>query len=212
MPDPTLALRRQPRDSLATKIIFFVFFSTFVTALVVSWISVHSTYAFLRSHLDRSYPQILERGGERIASWVADGANRLEALARDPAVARTSGGARDAREAAEQALAAALEQSASFDGLVATDARGVPVASAGRSGLSSHFSKQLDPATDAGVRDVAGHLVAATPIRDADGRPIGTLHAVFAVEVFADQLHAARLPEDPQLYLVDAAGRVVASS
>ncbi len=90
MPDPSLALRRQPRDSLATKIIFFVFFSTFVTALVVSWISVHSTYAFLRTHLDASYPLLLDRGSQRLGAWVGDGQERLERLALDPELFRAS--------------------------------------------------------------------------------------------------------------------------
>ena len=212
MPDPTLALRRQPRDSLATKIIFFVFFSTFVTALVVSWISVHSTYAFLRSHLDMSYPELLDRGLQRIDAWVADGRGRLDRLARDPDVLRTSSGARESREAAELALGEALEGTTPFAGLVVTDTHGIAVASASRSGLSSHLSRQLEHAAEPALREMAGQLVASTPIHDASGTPLGTLHAVFAMEAFDAQLVAARLPEDPQLYLVDGVGHVLASS
>src|SRR5262245_40112619 len=96
MSEPTLALRRQPRDSLATKIIFFVFFSTFVTALVVSWISVQSSYAFLRSHLDAAYPLLLDRAAARIQSGLGTATQELEAIARDAAVLRLAGGDRDA--------------------------------------------------------------------------------------------------------------------
>ena len=138
MSDSTLALRRQPRDSLATKIIFFVFFSTFVTALVVSWISVHSTYEFLRTHLDASYPMLLERGTQRLGAWVDDGQGRLTGLARDPDLLRTSAGARDTREAAEMVLAGALEGQNPFAGLIVTDARGAAVASRRRLG-TKHF-------------------------------------------------------------------------
>lgn len=212
MSDSTLALRRQPRDSLATKIIFFVFFSTFVTALVVSWISVHSTYQFLRTHLDASYPMLLERGTQRLGAWVDDGQGRLTGLARDPDLLRTSAGARDTREAAETVLAGALEGRSPFAGLIVTDARGAAVASASTAGLPAHLMRELQVALEPTLRGVDGRLVASTPLRDAVGAQRGTLHGVFAADAFAAHLDAARGPEDAQLYLVDTAGHVLAAS
>jgi diguanylate cyclase len=50
------------------------------------------------------------------------------------------------------------------------------------------------------------------PIRDAGGAQVGTLHGIFAAETLAARLVEARVPEDPQLYLVDAEGRVLATS
>jgi diguanylate cyclase (GGDEF)-like protein len=212
MPESSLALHLQRRDSLATKIIFFVFFSTFITALVVSWVSVHSTYAFLRTHLDASYPLLLERGTERLGAWVEDGQDRLTRLASDPDLLRTSAGARDFREAAETTLGAALEASKLFSGLVVSDPRGAAVAAASRAGLSSQLARELQGAAEPTLRSLAGRLVASMPIRDAAGAQLGTLHGVFATEAFAAHLDAARMPEDAQLYLVDGTGHVLATS
>ncbi len=213
MPDSSsLALRRQPRDSLATKIIFFVFFSTFVTALVVSWISVHSTYAFLRTHLDASYPLVVERGSQRLDSWVSEGRERLARLAQDPDLVRIGAGARDAREAAEAALDAALTSGSAFAGFVVTDSHGSAVAGASAAGLPPHVARDLRGSPVDGVATVAKQLVASVPIRDASGAPVGALHGIFAIEPFAAQLVAARVPDDAQLYLVDDTGHVIATS
>ncbi len=212
MSDSTLALRRQPRDSLATKIIFFVFFSTFVTALVVSWISVHSTYAFLRSHLDASYPMLAERGTQRLSAWVDDGQGQLAHLARNPDLLRTSAGARDTRDATEAVLAGALEGTSPFAGLILSDARGAAVASATTAGLPTRLMRDLRSSSAPLLLGVDGRLVASTPIRDATGNQLGTLHGIFAAEPFTAHLDAARGPEDAQLYLVDTAGHVLAVS
>ena len=53
MPKSQLPQPRPPLNSLATKIILFVFLSTFATALVVSSISIRSTYTHLRNGLDQ---------------------------------------------------------------------------------------------------------------------------------------------------------------
>jgi diguanylate cyclase (GGDEF)-like protein len=212
MSDSTLALRRQPRDSLATKIIFFVFFSTFVTALIVSWISVHATYTFLRTHLDTSYPMLAERSSQRLGAWVEDGRGSLLHLAQSSYLIRTSASARDTREAAETVLAGALEGSNPFAGLVVTDVHDTVVASASTAGLPAHLIRDLRGAREPTLRDVDGRLVASTPLRDETGAQLGTLHGVFATEPFAAHLDAARGPEDAQLYLVDTTGHVIAAS
>ena len=100
MADPLLAQHRQPRDSLATKIIFFVFVSTFVTALVVSWISVQSTYSFLRAHLDRSYPTILARSAAELGNWLSDGQTLVGRLAAREELRRLAAGADGDRDRA----------------------------------------------------------------------------------------------------------------
>ncbi len=53
MPNQSIQPRNHPFTGLATKIILFVFLSTFATALVVSWISIQSTHASLRRVIDR---------------------------------------------------------------------------------------------------------------------------------------------------------------
>jgi hypothetical protein len=53
MSDPRPAPTRQPLNSLATRLILFVFVSTFATALVVSWISIQSTHTYLSQQIGR---------------------------------------------------------------------------------------------------------------------------------------------------------------
>ena len=70
--------RSHPLTSLATKIIIFVFLSTFATALVVSWISIQSTHASLRGVIDRLYPQSLEHAERRAGPWLESARAELD--------------------------------------------------------------------------------------------------------------------------------------
>ena len=70
MPEPQLPSSRPPLNSLATKIILFVFLSTFGTALVVSWISIRSSHAHLRNTLDRRYPAAVARAAGHLDHWL----------------------------------------------------------------------------------------------------------------------------------------------
>jgi len=66
MSDSHLQSARPPLHSLATKIIIYVFLSTLITALVVSWISIQATSAYLGEAIERRYPLALERVAERL--------------------------------------------------------------------------------------------------------------------------------------------------
>jgi diguanylate cyclase (GGDEF)-like protein len=56
-----LTENHQPLNSVSTRIIFFVFLSTFLTALVVSWISIDTIHRNLRSQVESVFPAALER-------------------------------------------------------------------------------------------------------------------------------------------------------
>jgi diguanylate cyclase (GGDEF)-like protein len=78
---PAPGRRRQPLDSLATKIILFVFVSTFATALVVSWVSIKSTHGYLSSRLDRQFPASLARSRDALSARLERGLAGLGELA-----------------------------------------------------------------------------------------------------------------------------------
>jgi diguanylate cyclase (GGDEF)-like protein len=61
-------LRRHPLNSLATKLILFVFATTFVTAGVVSWNAIASIRDHQEELLERRFSRVLGAAGERIAS------------------------------------------------------------------------------------------------------------------------------------------------
>jgi diguanylate cyclase (GGDEF)-like protein len=60
---------RPPLNSLATKIILFVFLSTFATALAVSALSIQSTHTHLRDLIERMYPAAVARTAARVEDW-----------------------------------------------------------------------------------------------------------------------------------------------
>ena len=92
MPNQSIQPRSHSLTSLATKIILFVFLSTFATALVVSWISIQSTHASLRRVIDRLYPRSLEHAERVVGPWLSTARAELETLAADPDL-RTKAGA-----------------------------------------------------------------------------------------------------------------------
>jgi hypothetical protein len=133
---------QQPLNSLATKLILFVFVSTFATALVVSGISIQSTHTYLSQQIGQQYPAAVEKAGEGLLEWLVGGQEELGGLARDGDLQRVP--SRDT--AGGSPLAAAL-------------------ASAQR--RSKHFDAFVLIAGDSHVRDVVGENARFTP-----GRPL----------------------------------------
>jgi diguanylate cyclase (GGDEF)-like protein len=203
MPDSWLAERRQPRDSLATKIIFFVFLSTFVTSLVVSWVAVHSTYSFLRTHLERLYPTTLDGAGEALDHARDELSARLSRIAREDVVRRATAGDAGARAAAERLLGERLHPASLMASLVLRDRAGAPRAAAGgEPGMAAAH------APDGALHLVDGRLTLGVAVHDEAGRPIGRLDARLAP---TERVLGVRDPAvAPWVHLVAADGRVLA--
>ena len=70
--------RPAPWSGLASKLILFVFASTFITATIVSWISIQSTSGSLREMIERLYPRSLFHAAERLDPWVCEVRLQLE--------------------------------------------------------------------------------------------------------------------------------------
>jgi len=202
--------RREPRDSLATKIIFFVFFSTFVTALVVSWISVQSTYSFLRTHLDAAYPVLLDRGAARVEAALAEAERALDRFALEP-VLRHPDGTLSSSAAAREALESFIEGQPHFDGVVLQPA-GAAIAAASGGTVPSRLARGLAPQDGPQVAAETGRIVISTSLHGEDGAVIGHLHAVLDPSSLHGLLAASRTPDEGHVHLVDRTGRVLASS
>jgi len=203
MPDSWLAERRQPRDSLATKIIFFVFLSTFVTSLVVSWVAVHSTYSFLRAHLERLYPATLQGADEALDHAQQEVATRLTRLAREPALHQAIAGDAAARAQSERLLAERIDPSSRLAALTLRDASGVP-----RAATRGDSPPAAALPADGALHVSDGRLVIGVPVQDERGRTIGRIDGVL---VPAERLLGV---DDPAVaswvHVVDADGRIVA--
>jgi len=85
-------LRRHPLNSLATKLILFVFATTFATAIVVSWNAITSIRNHQEGLLERRFSRVLGAGAEalgaRLGACRADLANLADKDADPDVVAR----------------------------------------------------------------------------------------------------------------------------
>ena len=204
MPDSLLADRGQPRDSLATKIIFFVFLSTFVTSLVVSWTAVYSSYDFLRTHLEDSYPAMLARSDESVAAWMREGKAALAELAGGEAL-------RAAADGAERgALVRELSRRGSpWCGLVLRNPSGSVRTRVGPCAERDDATPD-DPPRRVALRARAGALLAVAPVPGRDGR-VASLEGIFAPERLAAQLSRHAVHGSGSVYLVAGDGTVLAA-
>ena len=200
MVDPKPPLR-QPLNSLATKIIFVVFLSTSLTAVVVSWISVHSTYTFLERRIQESYPAILERTGDRLGGWLGEANAEMRDLAQD--------GPLDAA-----LLSAWLQRSGHFDAAVVADRAGHLRARAG----DAHWPEPLPKeALDASTGPWAVHTdPPRLVLRIAfGGGPDGgalVLHGALRRETLTALLASDGLGASGRIALIGPDDRVVVSS
>jgi diguanylate cyclase (GGDEF)-like protein len=209
MPEPSARPLQQPLNSLATRIIAVVFLATFLTALVVSWISVHSTYAFLRRQVDRSYPALLGAAAQRTMVWLAEGHAALETLAREDGLRAALSSLSDPRAAAER-LEATLGADSFFETLILADAFGTVRVAPGAD--LERWSRGLVPPEAEGIFPLAldeGHIVPAVSVRvlDSSGAISGHLHGIFRGDVLRRKLLDLGLGSNVQIYALDEHGR-----
>jgi diguanylate cyclase (GGDEF)-like protein len=207
--------RKEPLSSLATKIVFLVFLPTFLTALVVSWISVHSTYGFLRGEIDRSFAFFLTRTSHEILGWLGEGRSELERLASDPALLRALSGSGPAG-GGEELLSKALYRSASFETLLLVDSSGETVAMATTSdsppppALLSGLAAQDGGVAMRAIPDAAGTTtpVGTIPVASGPGQILGTLCGVFHRAGLPGILTRNGIGASAEIYLVDGSGQI----
>ena len=106
---------QQPLNSLATKLILFVFISTFVTALVVSGISIQSTHSYLSEQIGQQYPAALGQAGEALLEWFVAGQEEITNLASDDALRRGAPRESAGNSSSSAQLASAQRRSRYFD-------------------------------------------------------------------------------------------------
>jgi diguanylate cyclase (GGDEF)-like protein len=214
----------QPLTSLSTKIIFFVFLSTFLTALVISWVSIQSTHAYLRQQINQAFPSLAERSAEQILRWSGQAAEPLEALAMDPGLARALAGIGEHQGgAAPEALRALLESrlatAPSLDALVASGPDGAWRVEAGPGpqldrelDLAAALGAEQPFAVTAGRRDGPAALVAVRRVVDARGRTVGFLAGRLRRPALDALLRSVRDERGAQVYLLRPDGAILAGA
>jgi len=181
---------------LATKFIFVVFLSTFLTAVLVSWISVYSTHTFLRDKLSRTFPAAVAGAADRTANWLDDAGVELAQLA--------SAGSRLDDTAA---LSPLLRDSQHFEALIVTAVDGRVISMAGSAaGLVPTASTGLWLGEDAEGVPRVGMGLALGPSPDGS-----SLHGVYSRSRMRPLLGVAGLSRHGTIHLVAEGGQVLVS-
>ncbi len=215
MPKPDPRPRGRPQQRLATRIAFLVLGSCFTTGLVVSWVSIHSTYGALRRAIDREYPAALRRVTERQAELFARGTALLDLLASAEELgelARRGRGAGAAERArAEGRLATALAESDVFEGLALLSAEGGVLVRVGGVTLSASLPGPAAPGLAAlGGGDAAPPVARISALAEPHAGT-GFLLGAFSQARIEALLASEAPPEGARLLLVDGDGHPVST-
>jgi len=157
MPDPCPP-RSLPLNSISTKIIFFVFLSTFLTALVVSWVSIQSTFGHLRRQIDHDLPAQIERAAERWGNWTQAGVGELGELG--------------ALSLSSELLESRSEKSPHFDGFAIVDDRGELLAAGGRGRQLRPLARDLPGPPGAFAQKTSGGTIPMARVRLESAEPM----------------------------------------
>ncbi len=216
MPEPFAAARRQSLNSLATKIIFFVFLSTFLTALAVSWISIESTHRFLREAIDQRFSALLQSSASRVEAWLSAAQSDVGARAGAPALRAIAGSLRSGTDGGETRkaldLAASGPKLSALRGLVLLHPSGAVAATWGDPGtlppeLAHNSGALVEPDLQSARTSSGAPLVlASAPVRGADGGVVGVLVAVLGTDELGRVLSGGGEEAQTRISLVGADG------
>jgi HAMP domain-containing protein len=176
---------------VASKIVLLVFAATFLTATVVSWVSIESSGVSLRGMIDRLYPLAVDHAASRIDPWIRAAQLHLE---------------RAAHHSNGDLAGAAHGQ---VDGLAIFDIEGGKVQSWGV--VPDAAAEALDAPDGVAVvaLDAGGFGLAIAPHREAGQRRIV---GVMSLDRIASMLELELPSERAMLALVDGGGRVLAKA
>ena len=207
--------------SLASRIIFFVFASTLLTSLVVTWVSTQSIENFLRDKIDQKFPAILDGASERLDIWYSQRTLDIQTFARSATIGANFPHIKRAHEKqeddprckqVEDYLSYVLERFPQYEALFLLDADGTELLWVGdRIELAPQLRNELSQVVLTGVSDIfRAHgrrvQIASAVVKDASLDRIGTLHAVLPIQVVDKLLRSERLGPSGAVFLVGRDG------
>jgi len=189
--DPTVVSPSRPHHSISMRIIFFVFLSTFLTAVVVSWISIDAIHRHLGGQVELRFPALLERRVAWLDRYLTTARAELAAdLARqtpvswrtdDDASASRDWNARLSAHPAFSGFAVVGSDGSALgwtDGLTREQATSLAVAVAGRGDASDHVAFSIDGPSPGLVTEIGPISGADRVVALYDPRPIQKLLAL----------------------------------
>jgi len=212
---PLERTRPLPESSLATKIILLVFLSTFVSAAVVSWISIETARRQLWAQIHQDYPTVLERSGQHLLRWLSEGRE----LTADLATRRTSRETlltliREARLPGRQGAAASLfrslaaplaERSRQIEGFALLDLDGTPIfgneaTDALPAAQRARLAQPDTPPVQAfALPDRPALLATAVPVQTPDGIALAQLVGFFRTDTLREVVASERIDANTRI-------------
>ncbi|MBY0401196.1 HAMP domain-containing protein, partial [Myxococcota bacterium] len=239
MPSSAPGLRRRMFTSLASRIGFFVFAATLVSALAVAGTSALAVRTFLRSQTENRVPEAALRARDRLELWYSQRAldivifahsdivvgglaravrGRPAARAAGPTSGDGTGPSSDRREI-EQYLGYVRDGLPVYSAIFALDAEGRTIASTGAEELvDGAVARQLasvaEPSLSGRLVTSKGEpiQVVSAPVTFADRKLAASLHAVIPLTELHTQLRAAIGDGAGRLQVYDERGALVGSS
>jgi len=215
---------RSPFTSLPSRISLLVLAATLATSLTVTAISVQSIDGFLREKIDQKFPTILDTAAQTLDLWLDQRLLEIRVFSSSEILVenlRRMGRAGDRdRERALQELSDygsyVLESFPQYEALFALDADGEEVLSVG-DGVPLSPERLRDLHTvgsvtlgEIFVADDDRLQIASASVRDDDGSPVGTLHALLRVSEVDRILTSEHLGEGGRVFLVGTGGLCLA--
>jgi diguanylate cyclase (GGDEF)-like protein len=203
---------------------FFVFAATFLTSLVVTVTSVVSLQRYLRAEINEKFPAILGEGSERLSLWYSQRLLDIQTFSRSETIGgnlRYLGAATSqprqvkARQEIQDYLTYVLSGFPQYWALFLLDGEGRDLLWVGKEvSLPDDLRQQLAGVADSGVSDVRfaedRRLQAVSAaITDANGRVVGSLHALVRMRELNGLLKSQRLGPSGEVFLVGADGRYI---
>lgn len=209
------------RTSLRGKFCLFVLLATLLTALVVTFVSIHSTREFLYSRLEQKLPSLLQRTAEKMDLLFQQRLHEVAVFAgADTLIEEMSsydaGQGGTAGSAIEQFLRYLFGNSPQFESLFVLDSNGELAAWAGkRINLGLSDRRSLSAVSHSSFNSIStssrGNIqIASAPISEYGGNALGTLHAVIDLRSLQQPLQNDELSDAGAMFLLDSEGRYIA--
>ncbi len=215
--------------TLPARISFLVFTGTFLTTLVITWVTISTFHGFLEDRTHQKFPAILEATEERIEFWYsslhfemvnhANNARRLvNGSGESPWNALYSPGSTHTPAQFNEFLDYLLRGSSQYESLFLLDAEGhllawqgarVPLPPTLRRGIRTTEDFRLNQFE---VGDQGQRHLASAVILDGDGQRMGSLHALLNRSALPGLLHSKHLGRSGRLFLMDAEGELIVGS
>ena len=217
MRDVLTSFVRNPFQSLASRIVVLVVAMTLLTSLVVTLVSTHTTQRFLREKIDQKFPAVLASVAERLDLWYAQRRLDIETFASSDPVGigllrlrPATSGASEAARAGEvtEYLSYVLERLPQYRALFLLDLEGRRLAWVGeKQNLGSSLRAELASVTSSAMSDLYGRgdgrfQVISAAVKDDRGRPVGSLHALLALDEIRSLLRSERLTASGEVHLI----------